>query len=217
MSDLEQWSTKDLEALVGGLSNPSKMPGFGYSLPARECGVGSRLREVDGSTCQHCYAMKGRYLFPAVQAALYRRLDAINDPRWAAAMATLIVRKRQDWFRWHDSGDLQSVDHFDRIVQVCRMTPNVRHWLPTREYRIVQDWVAAGGEIPPNLNVRMSAHMIGGEVPTFKRLKVTVSTVSRTKVAGGAHQCPAPSQGNKCGDCRACWDRTVKLVNYALH
>jgi len=30
---------------VGGLSNPSKMPGFGYSLPAEKCGAGSKLRE----------------------------------------------------------------------------------------------------------------------------------------------------------------------------
>jgi hypothetical protein len=29
--------------------------------------------------------------------------------------------------------------------------------------------------------------------------------------------CPAPSQGGKCGDCRACWDPKVKVVSYGKH
>jgi hypothetical protein len=197
------------------------MPGFAYSLPARECKTGAKLRAVPGSTCSGCYALKGRYVFPNVQAALYRRLEAIERPEWVSAMAELIRRKtRADapYFRWHDSGDLQSVDHLRRIVAVCEATPDVRHWLPTREYRIVSEYAEAGGTFPPNLNVRLSAHMIGGHVPTFPRLAgiVTVSTVSRDGYAE-AHDCPSRFQGNSCGDCRACWDRGVAHVDYHLH
>jgi hypothetical protein len=163
--------------------------------------------------------MKGRYVFANVQAALYRRLDSITAPLWAEAMAELITRTGDAYFRWHDSGDLQSVDHFARIVEVCNLTPQVRHWIPTREYRIVQDFIANGGEIPANLNVRFSAHMLGGNVPTFPRLAglVTVSTVSIDARPDGAHACPAPLQGNECGDCRACWDRGTPLVDYHKH
>ena len=49
---------------VGGLSKPSKMPSHGYSLPAIRCGVGSKLREVEDSTCYDCYAMKGKHPLP---------------------------------------------------------------------------------------------------------------------------------------------------------
>lgn len=218
-ADVASWKTKQLESYVGALSAPSKMPGYGYSLPARECITGTKLRAVEGSTCSGCYAMKGRYVFPTVQAALYRRLEAIAKPLWVEAMAELIRRKdRCGYFRWHDSGDLQSVDHLAGIVRIAELTPSVRHWLPTREYRTVSDYLSAAG-FPSNLTVRMSAHMVGGSIPTFRGLPVTVSSVTPRGEAppAGAHRCPAPHQGNSCGSCRACWDPSVRLVDYALH
>lgn len=216
--ELPGTTMKALLDYVGGLSAPSKMPGHGYSLPAKECKTGAKLREVEGSTCSGCYAMKGRYVFGNVQAALYRRLEAIRKDGWAEAMAEILTRKGETFFRWHDSGDLQDAEHLAAIVEVCNLTPTVSHWLPTREYRIVTDYVEAGGVIPENLNIRFSAHMIGGHVPRFPRLKglVTVSTVTIDGSTDG-HACPAPKQGNSCGDCRACWDTSVPLVNYKLH
>ncbi len=214
--DLSSWKVRELNAYVGGLSSPSKMPGYAYSLPARECITGSKLRDVDGSVCHGCYAMKGRYVFPKVQAALYRRLESLSQPLWVEAMAELIGRKGQAHFRWHDSGDLQSVDHLAAIVRVCKLTPSVSHWLPSREYRIVREYLESGS-FPANLNVRLSAHMLGGAVPRFPRLPVTVSTVTKGAAPEGAYACPAPQQGNNCGSCRACWDRSVPLVNYHLH
>jgi hypothetical protein len=215
--ELETWTMRALADYVGGLSSPSKMPGWAYSLPAKECRTGSKLRVVTDSVCHDCYAMKGRYVFPKVQAALYRRLDAISKPMWAEAIAELIRRKGETYFRWHDSGDLQSVQHLGNICRVCELTPEVSHWLPTREYRTVSDYLTGGGEIPPNLNVRMSAHKVGGEIPRFPRLPVTVSTVSKGEPTEGAHICPAPKQENNCGSCRACWDRSVPVVGYHLH
>jgi len=136
-------------------------------------------------------------------------------------MAELIARKSRKvaYFRWHDSGDLQSVDHLANICKVAELTPDVAHWLPTREYRIVSEYVESGGTIPANLNIRLSAHMIGGAVPTFPRLagQVTISTVSADDSYADAHNCPARFQGNECGDCRACWSPDVAHVDYHLH
>ncbi len=224
-SDVSSWKVHELETYVGGLSKPSKMPGFAYSLPARECKTGSKLRAVEGSVCHGCYAMKGRYVFPKVQAALYRRLESLSQPLWAGAMAELITRKGQPHFRWHDSGDLQSVDHLAAIVRVCELTPNVAHWLPSREYRTVRDWLATAtadelATLAPNggnLNVRLSAPMLGTVVPRFPRLPVTVSSVTKGAAPEGAYSCPAPEQENKCNSCRACWDSSVQLVNYHYH
>ena len=210
------WTKSALLRYVGGLSNPSKMPGYGYSLPADECSVWSRLRQVAGSTCSHCYAHKGRYGFPAVQSALHRRLESIGLPLWADVMSELIVRTGNQWFRWHDSGDLQSSDHLDAICRVCRLTPDVHHWLPTREYRIVQEYIAAGNPIPNNLNIRLSAHMVDGPAPLLEGL--TASTVSTGSAPmDDSHSCPAPAQGNKCDTCRACWNPDVRVVDYHVH
>ena len=37
---------KEAKAIVGGLSNPSKMPDYGYGLSAFDCAVGSKLRLI---------------------------------------------------------------------------------------------------------------------------------------------------------------------------
>ncbi len=219
------WRMRDLWDYVGGLSQPSKMPGYGYSLPAAECRVGSKLGPLPDSTCHYCYAQRGRYVFPNVQRAMYRRLECIDKPYWAEAMAELLLRKQAnsrgvkdlDVFRWHDSGDIQSAQHMRAIVRVAELTPSVRHWIPTREYREVTSYLKAGGRVPENLNVRMSAHMVGGRVPSFKGLPLTVSTVRRDEPPAGTHQCPARQQQNACGSCRACWNRNIAVVNYPLH
>lgn len=215
------WTRKALWAYVGGLSTPSKMPGYSYGLPAAECITGTKLRAVEGSTCGSCYAFeRGNYRWKTTTDAQYRRLSTIGLPLWADAMAELINRlaPKHPHFRWHDSGDLQSVDHLRRICEVCERTPDVQHWIPTREYRMVADYVRAGGIVPPNLSIRMSAHMLGGRLPAFPGLPVTVSSVSRTADDyQGAHRCPAPDQGGSCGDCRACWSRDVPHVDYHIH
>ena len=51
-------NTKEAWALVGGLSKPSKMPGWSIGIPAKECKTGAKLRLVKNSVCEGCYALK---------------------------------------------------------------------------------------------------------------------------------------------------------------
>ena len=123
---------KEARAITGGLSDPGKMPGYAYSLPAQACITGSKLVKIPGTVCYGCYALKGNYKrFPSVRLALAKRLQALPHPRWVDAMVTLIYG--EEVFRWHDSGDLQSVQHLKNIFEVCSRTPSTWHWLPTRE------------------------------------------------------------------------------------
>ena len=203
---------KELLDCVGGLSKPSKMPCYGYSTPAQSCLTGSKLAEVANSVCFGCYALKGNYNYPVVKNALAKRLALIDTPEWAGNMATAInAVEKSGYFRWHDSGDLQSVEHLEKIVSVTKMTPTIKHWLPTREYKIVADYRAMNGEFPSNLTVRLSAHMIDGTAPD-----VGLPTSTVTSSHEGA-TCAAPSQGGKCLDCRACWNPKVGNVAYAKH
>ena len=191
--------------LVGGLSRPSKMPGFAYGLPAKECKTGSKLAQQENTVCSDCYALKGCYVFEVVQAAQYRRLESIKNPGWVSAMVHLINSKKSKFFRWHDSGDVQDLEHLNKIFEVCELTPGIKHWMPTRE-AWTKDHVARA---PKNLVIRFSMPMIdqnaGGSWPN-----------TSTVVTEGA-TCPAPKQGNACGDCRACWDPRVKNIAYGKH
>ena len=128
-----EMTTKELLQLVGGLSKPSKMPGWAYGIPAKECKTGSKLQKVEGSTCYNCYALKGCYVFKVVQEAQYRRLRSIKHPGWVRAMTQLLQSKKSKFFRWHDSGDVQDLKHLAKMFKVASLTPDVKHWMPTRE------------------------------------------------------------------------------------
>ena len=196
---------KEARQITGGLSAPSKMPGPAYNLPASMCLTGQKLVKVPGSVCAGCYALKGRYRFNNVQTALERRAASLMHPDWIEAMVALI--SGHEYFRWHDSGDIQSVEHLKRIFEVCKRTPDTKHWMPTREARFLR--LMDPDIIPSNLIIRMSSHMIDQGPVTFWPWTSTVSTQAKT--------CPAADQGNKCQSCRACWDRKVANVTYPKH
>ncbi len=197
--------TSEAWTIVGGLSKPGKMPGWSIGIPAKECKTGRKLQAVPGSVCYDCYAMKGCYVFKVVQDAQYRRLKAIYTAPWVQAMAHLINSKKPDVFRWHDSGDVQDLEHLNKIYEVCRLTPSKRHWMPTREAWIKDHLDRA----PSNLVIRFSAPMVDQAAPASWPNTSTVVTAHAT--------CPAPSQGNQCKDCRNCWNKEIKNISYGQH
>ena len=203
------------EGRVGSLSSPSKMPGFGYSTPAEDCIRGSKLVEVVNSICSFCYARKGRYVFPNVKAAQKKRLKSLDQVDWVDMMVFMIgKREKTGFFRWHDAGDVQGVWHLEKIAEVARRLPDIKFWLPTREYSFVSEWIKLGRK-PDNLIIRLSAIMMDGAPPTAlaKRLGLTTSGAK----TDDSFTCPASSQGNECKDCRACWDETVENIDYKKH
>ena len=223
---------KEAAEITGGLSTPSKMPGPAYNLPAAACITGAKLVKVQGSTCSGCYALKCRYRFGNVQIALNRRLKALEDPRWIAGMITLITGRPV--FRWHDSGDLQSVQHLKNIFEICKATAETLHWLPTREAQFLK--FLDPEVVPKNLKIVFSDHMNdqGRGVswwPYTSGVQAEHATTHcaafRTDKRGAVHSLEAfkgftKKQKNKldlghCGSCRQCWDRDVKRVIYGKH
>ena len=197
---------KEAIKITHTLSKPSKMPGFSIGIPAKECKTGAKLRKIKGSVCYGCYALKGCYVFPDVQAAQYKRLKAIKKKKWIAAMAHQINSKKVKYFRWHDSGDVQDLKHLAKIFKVCRLSPDVRHWMPTREA-----WTKKYlDRAPSNLVIRFSGTMIDqGPVKSWPNTSTVVTTGSRT--------CNAPDNAGKCGSCRDCWNSEIKNISYGKH
>ena len=206
---------KQAEEIVGTLSKPSKMPGYAYSTPAKRCLIGQKMRNVVGSICAFCYALKGRYVFPNVQKAMEKRFASLTNDLWVDAMTYLIGKVKNPHFRWHDSGDLQGVWHIEKIVKIAKNLPNISFWLPTREYAFVSTYIEQGGEVPANLTIRLSALMMDGPAPVgiAQRLGLCVSGASKL----GNFNCPSSKQGNKCGDCRKCWDKNEFAIDYKKH
>src|SRR5690606_11986685 len=180
----------------------SKMPFWSWSISATECITGSKLNKLEGTTCSSCYALKGNYRFNNVAEAQARRLAGAAHPDFVEAFVTVLTRLHanqrrerspgvpENRFRWFDAGDLQSVEMLEKIVEIARRTPQLSHWLPTRELPIIRAFLAAGGNFPNNLVVRVSSPKVG-VAPKQRPFDLPVSTVG---VNGDPtkSQCPAP-------------------------
>ena len=209
---------KDAVEYVGGFTGTSKMPCPSYSLPASACMVGAKLRKVKGSVCEKCYACKGCYVFPVVKNALALRLSAIEKDGWADAMVFAITKKKLSFFRYHDSGDIQSLRHFEKIVEIANRCPSCQFWLPTKENGVVIQYLKKYGRLPENLTVRLSCIMVDGENLAVKKLAQTLGlTVSSVSSDAAKVNCRAFENSGACGDCRACWNKNVFEIVYLKH
>ncbi len=206
---------KAKEITGGGISNKNKkMPGYTYGLSAKRCKTGGKPQQVPGSVCFDCYAMKANYFYPSVKTGHARRLASIDSAAWIPAMIQLITHYEKNYFRWHDSGDIQTVDHLRKICAVAAGTPNIKHWLPTREAGILKEYKETGGVIPSNLVIRLSATMVNGAPGKSHQHSSTVHTAG---VAPIGEACSASKQGGRCLDCRACWNPAIKNISYEKH
>ena len=208
---------KEIEKKIGTLSNPSKMPSYAWGISAKHCNVGSKLAKIKGTICNKCYALKGHYSFKNVFNAHEIRRKAIELPEWVDYMAELLTQKYKKldksrlFHRWFDSGDVQSYSHLMKIFEVCELTPHIKHWLATKEYKIIDK--IDEKDVPKNLCLRVSATKIDGAIPKFWKW---TSGVHRDKKPIG-RECPDYKQDGECGSCRACWSRKVKQVSYKEH
>ena len=197
----------------------TKMPGSTFAQDAFQCGVGSKLREVPGSICSQCNMIRIQKMRPDVDKGYklnQSKWENCNPKDWIDSMVFQInrmyLRTLQPYHRWFDSGDLADYEQLISIDMVARLTPQIHHWLPTKEYSLVKEYFLRN--IPPkNLLIRVSAPMIDGK--PSKKYKNT-STVHKKKASQG-FECKARSRGNYCGECRACWDEDIANVSYPKH
>ena len=192
------------------LNKTSKMNCFSFSTDAALCNVGSKLRNKENSVCSKCYAFKGNYHYPTVKKNRQINLKHLNSSYFVFVMSYQL--KDLMFFRWFDSGDLPNMKALLKIVKIAKNTPKTKHWLPTREYKIIRNYLKKRC-FPKNLVVRVSTPMIDEKpICGFD----FTSTVHKKKKHYG-FKCLAPIQNNNCLDCRACWSKKHKNISYYQH
>ena len=254
MSLIQIRSLKEARELAGVASlRVSKIPGSSYSTDSFACRVGSKLALVAGSTCDKCYARRIQSYRDSANKGWtdnYRKatsLIAIDPQLWASAIVKQIVHQANKtsvyFHRWFTAGDLDSVEMLEAIYRVARMTPEIKHWLPTREAKIVKQCRELHGPEPDNLTIRISSTMIDdGPITSHANTSTVHTPVYKGGTAHGK-ECTAyrtrlhddgsyevvsldeylttrRGKGRKygyCGDCRACWDKAVANVSYGKH
>tara|TARA_R110002050_G_scaffold208497_1_gene344507 strand:- start:720 stop:1352 length:633 start_codon:yes stop_codon:yes gene_type:complete len=201
----------------GKISNGNtKMPGTTYAVDAFACKVGSKLRNIPGSICSKCYTIKLQKLRPSVDQGyktnLLKWVNRSSSKDWVDAIVFQINRYCKDGYhRWFDGGDCQSLEMLKAINEVAKLTPHIKHWLPTKEKGIVKAFGLKN--ITPNLIIRVSSAMIDGQpLNSFD----WTSTVHHEKPHYG-FECGALKRGNNCGSCRACWNKEISNISYKKH
>ena len=196
------------------LSKASKMPAKSWSLQAGSTCPGS----IDPFTkqplpvCAGCYAKGGTYSFKNSKRVREENREDWKRAEWVDDMVALL--KKEKFFRWFDSGDVYHPALAFKIYLVMQKTPQVQHWLPTKSYNIPKiRAVLDRMKLLPNAAVRYSSPSINGEFSIEHGSTVIAYADDETT----ATVCGAYNRDGKCGDCRACWDKTVKVVAYPAH
>lgn len=206
---------KEARNITGGLSDPSKMPGKGYSLPSLDsCRTGSKLSRKPGTICSNCYGCKNRYRFSNVKKCQNKRINSISNPAWEKAMVNLISREPCRYFRWHDTGDIFSYEYLGKICNIAKELPDYMFFLPTQERSLFIKWARQGNSIPKNITVRVSS-VYPGKVPCLHPVLKRHPRIGQSGVGCSGFDCPAVyHEKYECGNCRACWDSSIPVVSY---
>lgn len=199
---------------MNNISKTSKLNAKSWSLQAWETCPGSRDSNGEAvAACEGCYARGGFYRMPNVIQARKDNRKAWREETWVAEMVEAL--KKQSLFRWFDSGDIYHPALAEKIFTIISRTPHVKHWLPTRAYKIPKIKAVLNKiDALPNVAVRYSSDSINGEFEPFMG-----STIVRSEVEApaGVIVCGAYTRGGKCGDCSECYNKSVKVIGYVAH
>jgi hypothetical protein len=197
------------------LSKTSKLGTKSWSLQAIDTCPGSK--GADGNlvpACSGCYATTGCYNFPDT-----KKVREVNKAEWKAESFVdefTAALKKQTHFRWFDSGDMYALELAEKMYTIMVNTPNTKHWLPTRMYKFAKfQNVLDRMKALPNVMVRFSSDEIDGTYT--KGLHGSTILPDESFADSDTFICNAPSQGGKCLDCRACYDKETKVIGYLAH
>ena len=196
------------------LSKTSKLDGIlSWSLQALDTCPGSKDSQGElVPACQGCYATTGFYQFKQAKSTReFNREDWKRD-EWVNDMVKALDSSR--YFRWFDSGDMYDLSLANKILAVMKLTPWVKHWLPTRMHKFIkfQHTIDAMMSLD-NVVVRFSSDSVQGEIINGQ----TTSTIFSDTVPEGALECKAYEHEGKCNGCRACYDKSVSVIAYKAH
>lgn len=198
------------------ISKTSKLDGIkSWSLQALETCPGSL--NGDGSlvdACSGCYATTGNYRFSNVKAPRLHNREDWERLEWCDDMVAALNDSR--YFRWFDSGDLYALGLAEKVLEVMKRTPWVKHWLPSRMHKFPKfRRVFTLMMQLDNVAVRFSSDSVTGDYVEGLHGSVIVPTAEHATAA--MTLCEAYSRGGVCGGCRACWDKSIPLIAYPAH
>ena len=168
-----------------------------------------------------CYACKGCQQIAVVQGAYYRNLRLYyDDPdNFFEQVYCKVKFSGLPKVRLFDSGDFPDAEFLDRLVEVCKKTPNTKWMAFTKKYWIVNEYINKNGDLPKNLNIMFSAWDIFWEVPNPHGLGIAYVDFDDKRLnpefPRNAFRCPG--RESTCSACGACFSKRLKAVVFHEH
>lgn len=168
-----------------------------------------------------CYACKGCQTIANVQAAYYRNLRLYHDDpdNFFEQVYCKVKFSGLPKVRVFDSGDFPDADFLRMLVELCRKTPNTKYMAFTKQYEIVNDYIANNGKLPDNLNIMFSAWHKLWNVPNPYGLGVAYVDFDdkslNPEFPKNAFVCPGRT--STCSACGACFNKKLKAVIFRQH
>lgn len=196
------------------LSQAGKLPCRSWSLNSPDTCPGSKGSNGElVDACKGCYATTGCYNFHTTITPRANNKKDWKRDGWVDDMVEALTKEK--FFRWFDSGDMYCLELAEKIYEVMWLTPNTKHWLPTRMHKfgkfhdILHDMNSL-----PNVMVRYSSDSVEG---AYEKGHGSTIIPSGMGTPIGVKLCNAPKQGGKCLDCRDCWNRDIPVIGYIGH
>jgi hypothetical protein len=107
-----------------------------------------------------CYDVKACMQYPntVIDARMRNYVLLMRDRARYFALIEQAISKRQKnkFFRWHVAGDIVDIDYFDNMVRIAREHSDFIFWTYTKNYAVVNAWIAEHGKLPRNFTVMFS-------------------------------------------------------------
>ena len=168
-----------------------------------------------------CYANKGCQQMAIVQGAYYRNLRLYyDDPdNFFEQIYCKVKFSGLPKVRWFDSGDIADAEFFERMIDLCNKTPDVKHMAFTKKYEIVNEYMDKHGKLPDNLNILFSAWDKCWEVPNPHGFGIAYIDFNDKRLnpefPKNAFICPG--RESTCSACGVCFSKKVKAVVFHQH
>lgn len=210
---------------VSLLTWTTDMAAWSFSLPAGPNGACPLAVLGENSVCGSCYAQLSYYNQPVVMNAQYARFGWVKThlkdaPQVLVNTLVNAINKHSEngYFRWFDSGDFFDPRLIDVAIAVCKATPHIRHWFPSRTWvaksEIWQEKLAALAALP-NVALRPSGLYFNDKFPKIAGWASGTNVVTSET---GTTICPKTLHGGNCetNKCRKCWSKRGN-VSYLVH
>lgn len=177
-------------------NNNSKL---GQAIPSINLPAGLTCRP-DAPCRKYCYACKGNFLFPSVKASLTNNYNAFlfNSALYFEDIANRTTLNK--FVRWHSSGDIINIDYLDGMCKVARKNRTTRYLAFTKQFEIVNSYIASGHKIPKNLTIIFSNWDSFKCENPYNLPVAYVRLNESTNIPAEAVQC-----NGSCNNCQYCW------------